>query len=107
MAELWRLLARGCEEGEDVGEGTPVQDAIKVRAGAGGGKRRCKSHPVVATCAPRVQLAHHRRCTTPPAMQVVQGEAAQDAARTQRCCQSTARTEYRLSDADLKVWRWV
>lgn len=38
-----------------------------------------------------------------PAPQVVRREVAEDPARTQRCCQATAKTDYRLNDGDLKV----
>lgn len=38
-----------------------------------------------------------------PASQVVRREVAEEPARTQRCCQATAKTEYRLNDGDLKV----
>lgn len=81
MAELWRLLARGCEEGEDVGEGTPVQDAIKVRAGAGAGSGGVKailllprvlpgfSSPTIADAPPHLpcRWCKGRLPRTPPA----------------------------------------
>ena len=61
--------------------------------------------------SPRLNSWFLMHCTAPPtflpaALAAVQRAVRTDPARTQRCTMSAAKTEYRLSDKDLKVSVW-